>query len=73
MQEHAKMIDHRAIARMVLIQDPAETQQTIHSIIQGTNGKEKLMLPVNVDSIIGELGMGMGMGMGSDTLEEEMI
>ncbi len=56
------MIDHRAIAQMVLTQDPAETQHTIHSIIMAANGEEKLMLPVDVNGIIGDLGMGERVG-----------
>lgn len=62
MQQHAKMIDHRAIAQMVLTNDPAATQQAIHSIVQGGKGKEQLMLPINVDNIGWALGICLNEG-----------
>lgn len=68
------MIDHREIAQMVLANDPAATLQTIHSIIQGGKGKERLMLPLDVDSIIGPMGIVMdegGIAVKNPTLEEE--
>lgn len=47
---------------MVLANDPVATQQTIHSITQGREGKERLMLPFGVDSVIGPLGISMDGG-----------